>query len=98
VRQDLVDDDRILEEGDDPAPTKAVRAKQDVDVEAALHQGGPVDVGIGACAGLLGFAGCRDGFGDLRASLACSAAISRERGVGFGITRGRRREPEARTP
>jgi hypothetical protein len=74
VRQDLVDDDRILEEGDDPAPTKAVRAKQDVDVEAALHQGGPVDVGIGARAGLLAFAGCRDGFRDLRASLACSAA------------------------
>jgi hypothetical protein len=74
VRQDLVDDDRIFEEGDDPAPTKAVRAKQDVDVEAALHQGGPVDVGIGACAGLLGFAGCRDGLGDLRASLACPAA------------------------
>jgi hypothetical protein len=56
VRQD---DDRILEEGDDPAPTKAVRAKQDVDVEAALHQGGPVDVGPGACAGLLAFCGVR---------------------------------------
>jgi hypothetical protein len=39
VLQDLVDDDRIFNGGDDPAPTKAVRAMQDVDVEAALHQG-----------------------------------------------------------
>jgi hypothetical protein len=51
MQEDLADDDRVLEEGHDPAFAKTVRAEQHVHLEEAAHQVGPGDVRLAAGSG-----------------------------------------------
>jgi hypothetical protein len=48
VIEDLVDDDRVFEKGEDAAAAVAVGAGKDVDAVAAAEELRPPDVGVGA--------------------------------------------------